>query len=102
MNKSEAKEWLAKTCGEGWLPLLEEVYERLPSNITIIQTFQKWGALKFECTPWDEEFEAYLDDIAERSLGICEKCGEVGSEKTIDGWIYTRCDQHGNSAIEIS
>ena len=94
MEITEAKEWIVKTCGEGWMPLVEEAYEKLPSTISISCVYQKWGVLKFDCEPWDEGFESFLEDIEERSMGICEKCGGAGAEKIIDGWVHTRCDLH--------
>lgn len=51
--------------------------------------------LRFDCNPWDDaECEACLEDVAERSVGVCDTCGEAGIEMMIDGWIVTRCDVH--------
>jgi hypothetical protein len=91
----QAREAIRDNCGEGWLPLVDEVFENLPPNILITYAFQKWGALKFDLESYDDTaFIEYLDDVAERSLGICETCGAAGIEMIINSWTVTRCDLH--------
>ncbi len=94
MDREEAKAWINKTCGEGWLPLVDTVFDKLPPNITVTSTYQKWGALRFDIDPWDESCESLLEGIEDRSLETCEVCGEKGNEKEIDNWIHTRCKDH--------
>jgi len=102
MNKTEAIEHIRKTCGDGWLPLVEEVYEHLPPGMSVTQAFQKWGGLHFEYRPLTEEFEAYLETVENRSLEMCEQCGAAGSERIIDDWVHTRCDLHAEGAVDFS
>lgn len=94
MNRVEAIAWIENVCGSGWVPLIDEVYENLPTTITIQSVYQKWGALQFDCVPWDNEFEIFLEYIENKSLGICEVCGEFGTESNIRGWAHTRCELH--------
>ncbi|MDQ1921216.1 hypothetical protein [Massilia pseudoviolaceinigra] len=95
LSRLQAKEAIHKNCGAGWLPLADEVFDKLPSNIIITCAFQKFGALRFDWDPRDDgEFDAFLKDVAQRSLGMCETCGEAGIEMIIDSWVVTRCDPH--------
>jgi hypothetical protein len=95
LTRLQAREAIRDNCGEGWLPLVDEVFENLPPHISITCAFQKWGALRFDLDAYDDSaFTDYLDDVAERSLEICETCGAAGIEMIIDSWTVTRCDLH--------
>ena len=50
MGRQEAKEWISKACGKGWLKLVDDVYDKLPEGIEIIQAYQKWAGLNFDTT----------------------------------------------------
>ncbi|NHZ35846.1 hypothetical protein [Massilia rubra] len=94
MDRAEAKQWIEQTCGAGWLPLVDEVFDKVPPGIVIDEVFQKWARLVVRCTPYDEAFESYLHDIEWLSAEICEICGKPGEEKMHDGWMITRCPRH--------
>lgn len=96
VNREEAKKWIAKVCGTGWLTLIDEVYNNLPKGIKITQVYQKWGLLKFDPSEEHPEFEKYLEDIELKSSKMCEKCGLPALETIIDGWVTTLCDNHYN------
>lgn len=93
-TRDESKKWIEKTCGTGWLKLVDEVYDELPNDLKIIQAYQKWGSLMFDLDRENEGFENFLETIEIKSLNTCERCGSVGREVTIDGWIHTRCEEH--------
>ncbi len=101
MNKADAKEYILETCGEGWLPLVDRVYENLPAELTITQTYQKWAALRFDIEPENEEFEEFLSQIEELSLKTCEKCGVQGISYYINSWEHTRCEEHSEGGIHF-
>lgn len=94
MKQFEARESIARKCGPGWLSLTDEIFRRVPEDVSISSIYQKWGALHFDAEPWSDEVEAIHEDIATRSLSTCEICGELGSQKTIANWIHTRCEKH--------
>lgn len=95
LSRRQALEVIQGSCGEGWLPLVNEVFDNLPPQLSITDAFQKWGALRFDTDPQgDMEFADYLENVAERSSKICEICGAVGIEMVIDNWVVTRCDAH--------
>ena len=94
MNLEEAKEWISKSCGQGWLPLVEEIYDRVPKSTNISSIYQKWGALHFDAAPWSDCLDTIHEEIEERSMRVCEICGQTGKEAKIDDWIHTRCTNH--------
>lgn len=94
MTYEEAKAQLTQNNSKGWIPLLTEVFEKLPAHLTIISAHNKWGGLNFDLVPRDDEFEDFLFDIDERSRKICEICGENGFFAILDSWETTVCTAH--------
>lgn len=95
MDKQEATIHIKETCGSGWLPLVDRVYDLKPEGVAITSIYQKWGALMFDAEPWGDAIEKLHDEIEEVSLKTCEICGTAGSEHNVDNWIHTRCEEHG-------
>lgn len=100
MDRAAAKEWITKTCGEGWLNLVDIIYDNKPESIEITVVFQKWAGLKVDFIGADEIYEELLDTVYSISQKICEICGKSGRETVIDGWETTLCEQHSKSAKE--
>lgn len=94
MNRKESKAWIKKKCGDGWLPLIDSVYDNKPDHIKITDIYQKWGALVFDSEPWDENFENFLDKINKNSMKHCEVCGSKGEGRNVDSWVFTLCKNH--------
>ena len=93
-NLQKTQAHIEATCGKGWLPLVEEVYQKLPSHLKITQAYQKWGELCFDLDQEDEAFGAILEEIQLRSSQMCEICGADGKERIVDNWVHTRCASH--------
>lgn len=89
MSREEAKEHILASCGKGWLPLIDEIYDQLPKHIRNTEVFQKWGGLTIRTSLDDEAYDAFLLEIEERSRFLCEICGEKGFEAIIDEWVTT-------------
>lgn len=98
MNHEQAKSWIDKTCGKGWLPLVDDIFNSLPEDVMVSSIYQKWGALMFDAIPWTDEVEALHDRIEQLSLQTCEICGSAATEAIIDDWVHTRCEQHSHKA----
>ncbi len=77
MDRQEAKFRIKKTCGRGWLPLVDVIFDRLPGGIEIASIYQKWGALTVDIEPKDVDFQAFLQDTSTKSTKICEICGTI-------------------------
>lgn len=93
-TRDKSKSWIKKTCGTGWLKLVDEVYDKLPNDLHINQAYQKWGLLMFDIDEDNQEFESFLEIIKIKSSETCEICGSQGKEVTIENWIHTRCIDH--------
>ena len=79
---------MAQRCvGPGWAGLVAECYELLPDGSTISQVKEKFGGLRFYADPYLDA----INDIEDRSLTVCEDCGQPGEPRS-GGWIRTLCD----------
>lgn len=103
-------------CGDGWAGLIEEVISMLKKrqvkNLRFTQAKEKWGALRLYVGPIRSSYAdwwfEYAEEILNRSMSICETCGEPGLPRGgIDGkyaWIQTLCEEHarGRPALRRS
>lgn len=94
MDRETALAHILSTCGEGWLTLVEIIYNNKPSEVKIQMVFQKWGGLKVEYVGENELYEELLDCIYEISQKMCEVCGKSAGITVIDGWETTLCKAH--------
>lgn len=94
MDRESAKDHISKTCGAGWLNLIDIVYDNKPPEIEITEVFQKWGGLSVHYHGENMLFDELTDMIYYMSQKMCEKCGLSGRLSIIDGWETTLCHQH--------
>ena len=89
-------------CGNGWYRLLAELSLDLEDLILMEpadtwkhmhaqQVKEKYGSLRFSMWGATDEMLELIDNAEERSLRICESCGENG-KLFDDGWCEVRCD----------
>jgi len=83
----------ALTCvGKGWASLVNELYDKKPKKIKVVQLKEKFASLRCY-TDWsDDEFDKVIEDVERRSETICEQCGSVGKVRDIGHWLVTLCD----------
>lgn len=93
---------IARSVGEGWEPLLEDLCVkllRLGWSGGLAQIKEKFGTLRFY---WrndiKDEIEANIgEDLVnyaeDQSGSLCEVCGKWGKLRG-GGWVYTACDEH--------
>ncbi|GGO42110.1 hypothetical protein GCM10012286_22890 [Streptomyces lasiicapitis] len=103
--------------GPGWRQLVLECHQAVVAEFPeyeLLAVKQKWGALAFQAFPrpwrhggaWTDAEHARLhavtDAFADRSEGICERCGAHGSlreSRRIDLTLCDRCEtvvpEHG-------
>lgn len=89
--------------GCGWLSLVREVMAIIgDSEITAIR--EDAGALRIELARTTPEQRSALRAIEERSLQVCEICGDPGELRYAGmkngrpaGWHRTRCEKHVNT-----
>lgn len=89
-------------CGEGWYPLIEELFTKLDKLITtcypelisifeITQVKEKWGRLTIYTSTGNDEIWDLIDKYSRLSETICEKCGKPGEMHLVNGWYSTLC-----------
>jgi hypothetical protein len=94
MDRDEARRWIRDECEyPGWIALVEQVYDRLPSHLRISQVYQKWAVLRFDLEDAgdDDPFREFIRSIEDLSTTICDTCGGPGSERVVDHWERTIC-----------
>lgn len=94
-------------CGDGWFNLLDELSQKLESMIIPFfedpdidhdlipyasQVKEKWGGLRFYMSSSTPEMDEVIEEAEEKSLLICEICGDPG-ECSTSGWLVTRCKE---------
>ncbi len=94
MNRKEAKDQIKEHCGEGWLTLVNIVFDNVPKGIEITEVFQKYAGLEIRFDGEDEHFQELVDNVRFVSEKMCEVCGESASYSIIDGWETILCDLH--------
>jgi len=82
-----------KYVGKGWYKLIDDVYDFLPSNSLILQVKEKFGGLRIYGYGLSHLEFNFLDDIEEKSLTTCEKCGNSGVTSFVNGWWKTLCSE---------
>lgn len=84
-------------CGDGWYNLINELCEKLSKydDVVAVQVKEKFGGLRFYISGVDkshyDEVYKYIEEAEEKSIKICEVCGEPGKIRG-GGWIHTSCE----------
>lgn len=97
---AERPVWRSIDCGDGWLPLVEDLNNRLleiAPDYEVIQVKEKFGGLRYYIGPVSprvfDEVYGVIRAVEEVAAKTCEWCG-MGSA-TVDknsSWIKTLCD----------
>jgi hypothetical protein len=97
-----AQEVFGFECMDGWADLIEgslrliqryTVLEK--SDVKITQVKEKFGLLRIYQRGGGENVCQVLEICELVSGCVCELCGKAGKLITLDGWMLTRCDKHG-------
>ncbi|MGV7586372.1 hypothetical protein PJI74_01390 [Mycobacterium kansasii] len=81
--------------GRGWAAIEADLRSELAAiGVTRVSTYQKYGWLRADCSPWSPEAQAVCDRAEARSRNVCEVCGASPAERRRlrGGWIKTLCD----------
>lgn len=98
----------------GWYPIVAKLNEDIAAlypDYQVLQVKEKFGGLRYYYEIYkqgDDFFEPVLDDkvdelvreAEEKSLKICELCGEPGELKTDVWWHKTLCDNCNEKRVE--
>lgn len=86
----------AKECiGNGWSELIDAIYDKLPEDAFVSQVKEKYGGLRFYVYGIDDETQDYIEQIEQKSLQVCEYCGDPGKPRPLS-WVKTLCEEHFN------
>ncbi len=84
--------------GNGWVPILEELCEKLskivPEDFKFVQVKEKFAELRVYTNTHRKEFEDLIYEAVLKSQKTCEVCGKEGKQATSRGWIKTLCTSH--------
>jgi len=83
-------------CDDGWIDIISECHNELiaiDKNYSIQQIKQKFGTLRYYCTPsnpkHEEQFAKIVDKYERLSIKVCEISGTGGVLMKKDGWFKT-------------
>jgi len=89
--------------GEGWMSLVIELLDKIQhlvdnnpeySELQVIQVKEKFAQLRVYLNYYYEEIEDLIEEYTEKSVHVCEVCGETGETRNLHGWYMTLCDKH--------
>lgn len=85
------------TVYEGWYPLIKDLINELIAlgwDKRITQVKEKFGGLRFYIETYSEEYQKVISKYESLSYKTCEKCGNDGTNRKINNWLCTLCDDH--------
>lgn len=96
------KQLAIDSVGPGWTPLIEEVYDRKPDTIDIVQVKEKFGGLRIYFEPWNEDYYNFVTRVENKSYQLCEECGKPGEMDSDEHftWMRTLCPTHKKARRE--
>lgn len=88
--------------GRGWAGIEAVLHAELAAiGVHEVSTYQKYGWLHCDVSPWSPEAQLICDRVKTRSETTCEICGAQPAERHRrgDGWIVTMCARHATGPI---
>lgn len=90
--------------GDGWLPILEELFEKLSEKVLthelhdfrISQVKEKFGGLRVYTRNGNEATASLIREAVEKASHTCDVCAKPGELKQIELLWATRCQRHEN------
>jgi hypothetical protein len=87
-------------CGDGWLEILEDLFEKIDIEITknpvkdfrVFQVKEKFGGLRVYTNFIVDEVERLIKEAEKEAAKTCENCGKSGKNRDIYGWLSTLCE----------
>jgi len=81
--------------GKGWLPLLDETFEKMLKacpEVKLAQVKEKFGGLRVYVDNSNEECNKIINEAEEKSFTTCEECGAGNAKRRKGGWVQTLCN----------
>lgn len=95
--------------GEGWMSLVIELLDKIQhlvdnnpeySELQVIQVKEKFAQLRVYLNYYYEEIEDLIEEYTEKSVHVCEVCGDEGIIRDLHGWYTTLCDKHYQERLD--
>jgi hypothetical protein len=88
-------------CGDGWFALLKECIEKIKKEtegknykeIFATQVKEKYGSLRFYLNCGTDAIYSIIEEAEKKSEKTCERCGDAGENKRVNGWYATLCNK---------
>ena len=96
-HKSPLLERRNFTVGNGWLGILQRLFEVLISmgwDKQFLNVKQKFGGMSIFLDNLPENGFHFVVESEKETFSVCEVCGEPGDQHKINSWTYTLCDEH--------
>jgi predicted enzyme related to lactoylglutathione lyase len=98
ITREEAIEQYKRNGEEGWINLLEMVFDGKPEGIEIRDVWPKYAEMQIYYEGSDKIFQNLVNKICFISTKTCQKCGKSGRRAEVDGWEMILCDEHFHAA----
>lgn len=95
-NNGVSRESAKRQVGEGWHPLIDEFYDAFP-DVYMTQVKEKYGRLCLYHAGGSDESTDKEIELMNRSEKMCEWCGKPTESRTINGWVWTLCNEHAET-----
>ena len=86
-------------CNDGWYELIDELCADLQTltdqghpQLKMMQVKEKFGALRFNAPGGSDAQKSLIRAAQQKSLTICELCGNPGSLDMSGSWHKVRCN----------
>ena len=96
-HKSPLLERRNFTVGNGWLGILQRLFEVLISmgwNKDFLNVKQKFGGMSIFLDNLPENGHQFVVESEKETFSVCEVCGEPGVQHKINNWVYCLCETH--------
>ena len=104
-NKYEFLRSVRFSCGDGWLPILEDLFGKIDKEVKhasltgfkVQQVKEKFAGLIVYVEGGNEIIDDLIALASRKAAETCEDCGNLGRRRTLnkgnpDEWLRTECD----------
>jgi hypothetical protein len=88
----------------GWLGIVQRLFEvliKLGWDKSFINVKEKFGGMSIFLDNLPENGFHFVVESEKETFQVCEVCGEPGEQNTINGWVYTLCDEHRDEKLYV-
>lgn len=90
--------WRGLSVDDGWIDLIDELVTDLEDSDDVFpeiyQIKSKFGGLRFYVGEASDDQHEAIRHYENKSLAVCELCGDPGEGVTIGHWYWTLCKRH--------